>query len=68
MEKILFYLSTISGGGAARVMVNLSNQFYEDGYRVYKHYSAVKSIECECCIIDGQDAEIDVHRVMGLIE
>lgn len=32
MTKILFYINTIHGGGAARVMVNLAKYFSEDGY------------------------------------
>lgn len=32
---ILFYISTIRGGGAARVMVNLANDFCHHGKRVY---------------------------------
>lgn len=32
--NILFYISTIRGGGAARVMTNLANQFVEDGNKV----------------------------------
>lgn len=34
MEKILFYISTIRGGGAARVMVNLANGLVERGFDV----------------------------------
>lgn len=33
--KILFYISTIRGGGAARVMTNLANQFVQDDSEVY---------------------------------
>lgn len=33
-KKILFYISTIREGGAARVMVNLANQFCKEGYKV----------------------------------
>ena len=33
--KLLFYISTIRGGGAARVMTNLANQFVLDGNKVY---------------------------------
>lgn len=33
--RILFYISTIRGGGAARVMTNLANQFVEDENKVY---------------------------------
>lgn len=32
--KILFYISTLSGGGAARVMSNLANYFLHDHYEV----------------------------------
>lgn len=32
--KILFYISTIRGGGAARVMVNIANGIAEKGYEV----------------------------------
>jgi len=32
--KVLFYISTIRGGGAARVMTNLANQFVQDGNEV----------------------------------
>ncbi len=32
MKKIIFYINTISGGGAERVMTNLASQFAEDGY------------------------------------
>ena len=34
MEKIIFYVNVINGGGAARVMVNLSSQFADKGYEV----------------------------------
>jgi len=34
LKKILFYISTIREGGAARVMVNLANQFSKVGYEV----------------------------------
>ncbi|MBR0410344.1 MAG: glycosyltransferase family 4 protein [Eubacterium sp.] len=33
--KILFYISTIRGGGAARVMTNIANAFSTKGYTVY---------------------------------
>ena len=33
-RKILFYISTLRSGGAARVMVNLSNAFAREGYAV----------------------------------
>lgn len=33
--KLLFYISTIRSGGAARVMTNLANQFAEDGNDIY---------------------------------
>ncbi len=33
-QKILFYISTIRGGGAARVMVNLANAFAQANYVV----------------------------------
>lgn len=33
-KKILFYISTIREGGAARVMVNLANQFCKENYKV----------------------------------
>lgn len=32
--KILFYINVIQRGGAERVMVNLANQFDEDGYKI----------------------------------
>ena len=32
--KILFYISTIRGGGAARVMVNIANGMFEAGNEV----------------------------------
>ena len=32
--KLLFYINVISGGGAERVISNLSNQFSEDGFEV----------------------------------
>lgn len=32
--KLLFYISTIRGGGAGRVMVNLANQFHMDGTEI----------------------------------
>lgn len=32
--KLLFYISTIGGGGAARVMTNLANQFCKNGNEV----------------------------------
>lgn len=34
MKTILLYINAINGGGAERVMVNLSTQFAEHGYRV----------------------------------
>ena len=34
MKKILFYISTLRSGGAARVMVNLANAFAGAGYTV----------------------------------
>lgn len=33
-KKILFYISTIRGGGAARVMVNIANEISKRGYNV----------------------------------
>lgn len=33
-KKILFHISTLSGGGAARVMVNLANFFAKNSYEV----------------------------------
>lgn len=33
--RLLFYISTIRGGGAARVMTNLANQFVQDKNEVY---------------------------------
>lgn len=33
--RLLFYISTIRGGGAARVMTNLANQFVQDENEVY---------------------------------
>lgn len=32
--KLMFYINTISFGGAERVIVNLANQFYNNGYDV----------------------------------
>ena len=34
MKKILFYISTIREGGAARVLVNLANSFCAAGYEI----------------------------------
>lgn len=34
MKKIMFYINVINGGGAGRVMANLSSQFVENGYEV----------------------------------
>lgn len=33
-SKILFYISTIRGGGAARVMVNIANGLYKKGFDI----------------------------------
>jgi glycosyltransferase involved in cell wall biosynthesis len=33
-RKLLFYISTIRGGGAARVMVNIANELSENGYDI----------------------------------
>jgi len=43
MIKILFYINTISNGGAERVIVNLANSFSEKDYEVVlvtSHYSS----------------------------
>ena len=34
MKKILFYINALNGGGAERVMANLSSQFADNGYDV----------------------------------
>lgn len=34
MKKILFYINALNGGGAERVMSNLSSQFVDKGYEV----------------------------------
>lgn len=34
MKKILFYINALNGGGAERVMSNLSSQFTDNGYEV----------------------------------
>lgn len=34
MKRIMFYINVIDGGGAERVMTNLSSQFADNGYQV----------------------------------
>jgi len=34
MQKILFFINSLEGGGAERVCVNLSNGFYENGFDI----------------------------------
>ena len=33
MEKVMFYINGIAGGGAERVITNLANGFEEKGYQ-----------------------------------
>ena len=75
--RILFYISTIQGGGAARVMVNLANSFFKNGEQVYfvinlstdHDYELFKGIDC--FVLDQKDRTKNklrrtIDRVTGL--
>lgn len=67
MLTILFYINVINGGGAARVMVNLSKQFCEHSYKVLlvTSYRAEGEYELSPQVIrySLEDAQIEQSRV-----
>lgn len=75
--KILFYISTIRGGGAARVMVNIANGLLEKGYDIcfvtnfpadheYKLSDKIKRISLEKTEYRGNVIFKNIGRIIGL--
>lgn len=64
--KILFYISTIRGGGAARVMVNIANEMAERGYTICfvtnfrAEHEYVLNKQIKRCILEATESKSNV--------
>ena len=72
--KIMFYISTIQGGGAARVMVNLANAFYKSGEQIHFVMNFTAEHDYELCkgieryVLDNNTrAKKYLHRTINRI-
>lgn len=70
----MFYISTIQGGGAARVMVNLANAFYKSGEQIHFVMNFTAEHDYELCkgieryVLDNNTrAKKYLHRTINRI-